>query len=172
MSDASSKQVSRPDLEAARLGMKVEQGAPPVKGFEGPDGTRWDKESPKTTPNAQVRKIPAHLKKVVAFFNSLIADEGLLLDLCFEHAMELVQSTIEPRMVGTDNFVGDGEGTLGGPFNAATYAVVAGPMACELYKNVLIAIQGRAKEYEEIVTEANREREQKNPGPSSIILPG
>jgi hypothetical protein len=171
MSDASSKQLNRPDLEAARLGMKVEKGAPPVQGLEGPDGTRWDKPAPKGPPNVQIRKIPSHLKKVVGFFNALIADEGLLLDLCFEHAMELVQSNVESKMVGTDNFVGDGEGAVSSPFNAATYASIAGPLACELYKNVIEAIKGRAGEYEEIVAEANREREKQNPGPSTLILP-
>lgn len=172
MSDVS-KSPSRPDLEKARLDMKVQKGAPPVGGVAvdtAPEGTIWDKESPQGPPNPKVRKIPDHLKKVTSFFAGLIADEGLLLDMCFEHCMEIVKQNIESRMVGTDFFQGDGQAA--NPFTPAHYASVAGPMACELYRNVLKAVEGREEEFRDLVAEAAREREKENPGPSSIIIPG
>ncbi len=174
MSDA--KNQDRPDLESARLGMKVQQGAPPVGGsavLDEPDGTLMDKESPTGPPSPKAKKIPPHLKKIINFFQGLIADEGLLLEMCFDHCMTMVQDTVRSNSAGIDYFAGEGGG-MGGSnaFSPGHYASVAGPMACELYRNVLKAIEGRADDYNQLLAEATREREKAaGKAPSGIIIP-
>lgn len=167
-----SESPARLDLDSARLGMQVKHGAPPLAGEEAaPDGTNFDKQSPDGPPQERVRKIPPHLARVISFFRGLIADEGLLLDMCFEHCMDIVKENVHQNSVGVDFFAGsDGQG--GNTFTAGHYATVAGPMACKLYEQVLKAVEGRSEEYVALVEEANREREKTSgKAPSGIIIP-
>lgn len=166
-----SKPSSRVDLESARLGMKVVQGAPPVGGapVDGPDGTFHDKPAPDGPPVQKAKQIPPHLKGIVNFFQSIIADEALLLEMCLDQTMIMVQEAINARAHGIDFFAG-AQGDGGSSFTPGHYATIAGPMACELYKEVLKAIEGRAAEYEQLLKEATREREKATGKPPSGII--
>jgi len=132
-------------------------GPPPVF-----DGTKWDKEAPTGPPSPQKLAIPKHLERIVEFFNGIILDESLLIDLCLDRCMEVVRRNVESKMVGSDHWAGDGQ--AGGPYTPAHYAAVAGPLTVELYKQVLNAIDGRKDEYGKLVEEMNREREKNSPG--------
>lgn len=183
MSEASSS-PSRVDLDAARASIRV-QGPPPATdvGLEGrPDGTQWDKPAPTRAVGAKEIEIPAHLKEISDFFQEIINSEAFLLELCFDRTYEMVSAAIHRRLIGTDNWSGDGEGQVG-PFTPTHFAGIAGPMTVELYKSVLQNIGGQEEEYKAILKragekakelreEANRVR-QKNPvGKGGIILPG
>lgn len=139
-------------------------GPPPVF-----DGTKWDKEAPSGPPTPQKLAIPKHLERIVGFFNGIIMDESLLIDLCLDRCMEIVRRNVESKMVGSDHFAGDGGGS---PYTPAHYAAVAGPLTVELYKQVLKAIEGRQGEYGKLVEEMNREREKNSPGGPRIIVSG
>lgn len=152
---------SRPDWESARAAIVV-PGPPPVL-----DGTQWDKEAPTGPPTPQQRAIPKHLERIVRFFNGIVMDESLLIDLCLERCMEIVKRNVEASMVGSDHFAADGGGN---PYTPAHYAAVAGPLTVELYKQVLNAIGGRQEEYGKLVEEMNREREKTSPGGPRIIV--
>ncbi len=153
----------RPDLESARLGMVVKEGAPPVLGLseDGPE-TKWGKNDASGPPTPQPRPIPQHLKKIVSFFSGIIADEGLLLDLCFEESMRIVQTNISAKTAGIDYFAADST-----PVN---YGQIAGPMCVELYRQALKAIDGRAEEFKKMVQEIEDDREKNAPGASKIIV--
>lgn len=155
---------SRPDWESARATMAV-SGAPPLA-----DGTTFDKEAPTGAPTPQKLEIPKHLDKIVRFFNGIIMDESLLLDLCLDRSMEIVKRNVESKMVGIDHFAGDGQGGMG-PYTPAHYAAVAGPLTVELYKQVLKAIEGRQEEYGKLIEEMTREREKNSPGGPRIFVP-
>lgn len=172
MSSDSKPSSSRVDLEAARLGMKVVQGAPPVGGSpieDGPDGTFHDKPAPDGPPVQKAKQIPPHLRGIVNFFQSIIADEALLLEMCLDQTMIMVQEAINARAHGIDFFAGS-QGDGGSSFTPGHYATIAGPMACELYKEVLKAIEGRAGEYAELLKEATREREKTSGKPPTQII--
>ena len=182
MSEASSK--PRPDLEAARAAIRVE-GPPPPTGIaaeERPDGTVWDKAAPTRPPGDKGVTFPPHLKDVFAFFNEIIQSESFLLELCFDRTMDMVADAVNHRLVGTDNFQGDGDGQLGGPFTPAHYAGIAAPMTVELYKSVCGAVGGREEEYkslvkkaheklQELTEEATRARKKSPVGKGGIIIP-
>lgn len=158
------EEISRPDWESARATIAV-PGAPPL------DGTKWDKEAPSGPPTPEKLEIPKHLEKIVQFFNGIVMDESLLVDLCLERCMEIVRRNVESKIVGSDHWAGDGQAG-GGPYTPAHYAAVAGPLTVELYKQVLLAIDGRQEEYDKLREEMNREREKSSPGGPRIIVPG
>lgn len=169
MSSDSSSPTARPDLESARLGMKVKDGAPDVLGLSEPDGTFPDKDGPNGPPGKKAKPIPAHLKKIVNFFQAIVADEALLLEMCFEQCMVIVRESVSSNAAGADYFSGpNGDG--GASFTPGHYATIAGPMACALYKEVLEAIKGRAQEYEELFNDSVREREKAAGKPPSGII--
>lgn len=153
----------RPDWESARASLAV-PGPPPLQ-----DGTKWDKEAPAGPPTPQQRAIPKALQPIIKFFNGIIVDESLLIDLCLERCMEIVERNVKAKMVGVDYWAGDG--SAGGPYTPSHYAAVAGPLAVELYKQVLKAIEGRQEEYDKLYEEMLREREKSSPGGSRIVLP-
>jgi hypothetical protein len=154
---------SRPDWESARAAIAV-PGPPPLV-----DGTKFDKTSPDGPPTPQQREIPKHLLKIVSFFTGIVKDEGLVLDLCLEHCMELVERNVKAKMVGIDYYADGGSGGSG-PYTPVNYAAVAGPLAVELYKQTLKSIEGRQEEYGKLVEEMNREREKNSPGGPRIIV--
>ncbi len=153
----------RPDFESARLGMVVKEGAPPIGGIgeDGPD-TKWGKQEADGPPTPVERPIPPHLKKIGHFMSGIVADEGLLLDLCFEEAYRIVEMNIRKRAAGIDFFAADST-----PINLGT---IAAPLAVELYKQALKAIEGRQDEYNALVQEILDAREKKAEGPSKIIV--
>jgi hypothetical protein len=182
MSEASSK--SRVDLDAARASIRVEGPPPPADiSSEGrPDGTIWDKEAPTRPPGYKGVQFPAHLKDMAAFFQEIILSEAFLLELCFDRTVDMVEQAVNSRLVGTDNFQGGEDGANGGPFTPTHYAGIAAPLAIELYKNVLLAVGAKEKEYKavlekalekqrDLIEEATRARQKSPIGKSGIIIP-
>ena len=155
MPDESDK--TRPDWESARATMAV-TGPPPLT-----DGTRFDQEPPTGPPNPVKLEIPKRLEKIVAFFNGIILDESLLMDLCLERCVGIVERNVKSKSWGIDHFQ---------DANPAQYAAIAGPLTVELYKQVLLAIDGRKEEYAKLMEEMVREREKSSPGGPKIIVPG
>lgn len=178
MSEASGR--GRVDLDEARDSIKV-SGPPPLTDISR-EGTTWDKPAPTRPPGAKGVEIPPHLSEVHEFFQEIILSEGLVLELCLDQAIEMVTNAVNRRLVGTDNFTGDGDGA-GGPFTPAHYAGIATPLTIELYKNVLLSIDSQkatyekltkraAEKLEEIQKEAARVRSKSPVGKgSSIIIP-
>lgn len=141
---------------------KLDATAPPLDG----EGVHWDKPAPTESPISRRLQIPSHLHKIVGFFKGIIGDEGLLLDLCLDHVMDLVKRNVEQRTFGVDGFQGDG-----GQISPAQYAALAGPLTVELYKEVTKAVAARADEYAKLHQEARLELERASQGPSRIVLP-
>lgn len=112
------------------------------------EGTFWDKPAPTAPPVDLPRRIPRHLTDVVKFFNSVISDEGILLDLCLERATEMVEFNVKKRLFGIDQIQDGGQMH---PFNLVA---AASPLAIELYKNVLVSIGDRKDEYEALLQAA------------------
>lgn len=115
--------------------------------LNGPEGTFFDKPPPTGPPTPPTRSIPIHLAKIVQFFQGIIADEGLLLDLCLDRAMGIVEFNYKKRLVGSDFF----NENPPGPFH---FAGVAAPLAVELYKAVLVSVNDRGAEYTKLLEEA------------------
>ena len=135
-----------------------------VDPLNGGEGTVFDKPAPTAPPQAPVREIPTHLKKIVQFFSEIIADEGLLLDLCVDRAVGIVEYNYKKRAFGSDFFQGEQPTPI-------HFIMTAGPLATELYKQVLASIAGRADEYAAILKEAQDEASRKSGTPPLIQIP-
>jgi len=134
-----------------------------VDPLNGKEGTVFDKPAPTGPPTPPSRQIPIHLSKVIRFFESIIADEGLLLDLCVDRAVGIVEFNYKKRLVGND-FFGDQP-------TAAHFVGMAAPLATELYKQVLASIEARQDEYTALLAEAQKEMERASRPGSSILIP-
>lgn len=157
MSKSNSPEPKRFDFEAERK--KIAATQVPEAG----EGTHWDKPAPTDNPTIAPRAIPKHLLKIVNFFQGIVMDESLVLDLCLERSMEIVQQNVLKKTVGIDQFQ---------EFGPMQYAAVAGPLTVELYKQVLQSIKDREGEYDELLKAATRERERAaTPEASRIVVP-
>lgn len=108
----------------------------------------WDKPAPTGPPTPQSRDIPAHLVKIVRFFESIAADEGVLLDICMDRAVDIVEFNFKKRLAGSD-FFAEQQPT------AATFTMIASPLAVELYKQCLQSVKDRQDEYVQLLKEAH-----------------
>ena len=127
------------------------------------EGVFWDKQAPDGPPTPLDRNIPKHLAGVMKFFGEVIADEGILLDLCLDKATGMVEFNVKKRLFGIDAIQDNGQLH---PFNIVAAAT---PLAIELYKNVLGGIDRRKDEYEAALKAAQEElRGGKSP---SILIP-
>lgn len=145
------------DFEAERKKIAATQA--PEEG----EGVHWDKDSPTESPAYVPKPIPKHLAKIVSFFQGIVLDESLVLELCLERCIEMVRQQVERKLVGTDHFQ---ESTPG------AYAAIASPMTVELYKQVLSSIGERSDEYKKLFAEAAAERERAaTPEQARIIVP-
>jgi hypothetical protein len=146
----------------------MEQSRKGSLGFVGEDplnqrqGTVFDKPAPSGPPTPPLRDIPPHLKKLIRFFEGIIADESLLLDLCMDRCVGIVEFNYKKRSAGSD---------LMESVTPAHFVMVAAPLAVELYKQVLSAIEGQAKEYTEILAECKKELASGNKAPPVILTP-
>lgn len=125
---------------------------------KGPQGTFFDKSAPTGPPTPERRNIPKALLPIVAFFEGIIADEGLLLDLCTDKAISIVEFNYKKRLVGNDFF--------GEQLTGANFCGIATPLAVELYKQVLLSVKDRSDDYQKLVktaTEEIRAHERKSP---------
>lgn len=134
-----------------------------VDPLNGKEGTVFDKPAPSGPPTPPSRNIPLHLGKVIRFFEGIIADESLLLDLCVDRAVGIVEFNYKKRLVGND-FFGDQP-------TAAHFVGMAAPLAVELYKQVLESIGARQDEYAVLLKEAQKEMESAARPASSILVP-
>lgn len=130
---------------------------------KGPQGTFFDKPAPTGPPTPAKRQIPAHLAPIVRFFEGIVSDEALLLDLCLDKAVGMVEQSYNNRAHGSDFFAENQP-------SAMHYTQVAGPLAVELYKQVLQSVKDRADEYVALVNKANEERKlaQERQGPTIL----
>lgn len=151
----SSPEPKRFDFEAERKKIAATQPT------EAGEGVHWDKDAPTDNPTIAPRAIPKHLLKIVDFFHGIILDESLVLDLCLERTMEIVQQNVLKKTVGIDQFQ---------EFGPMQYAAVAGPLTVELYKQVLESISQRSTEYAELLKAATSERERAATPPASRIV--
>lgn len=132
----------------------------PLKGKE---GTVFDKPGPTGPPGEAKRQVPPHLQKLVKFFSSIIADEGLLLDLCMDRATSIVEFNYRKRSAGVD---------MMGEVSPLNFIGPAAMLSVELYKEVLKNISGREKEYQAILEEAQKEMALgAQPAPPTIFRP-
>jgi hypothetical protein len=131
--------------------------------LRGREGTVFDKPAPTGPPTPPVRSIPPHLKKVIEFFEGIIADEGLLLDLCVDRAVGIIEYNVQKRAFGTDLF---GENPT--PMH---YVSLAAPLATELYKQVIASIIDRKDEYARLLENAQEEMTRGARPASTILTP-
>lgn len=138
-------------------------GTPANDPLNGREGTVFDKPAPTGPPTPPTRALPPHLKKVIQFFEGIIADEGLLLDLCVDRAVGIVEYNYRKRLAGSDYF--------GDQPTAAHFVGMAAPLATELYKQVLVSIGDRAAEYKKLMDEAQEEMTRGARPASTILTP-
>ena len=131
--------------------------------LNGREGTVFDKPAPSGPPTTPVRSLPPHLKKVIQFFEGIIADEGLLLDLCVDRAVGIVEYNYRKRLVGQDFF--------GEQPTPAHFVGMASPLAVELYKQVIASIVDRKDEYAKLLADAQEEMTRGARPASTILIP-
>jgi hypothetical protein len=112
----------------------------------------WDKEAPKGPPTPEVRQVPGWFSDVYQWMRGVVNDEGLLLDLCVERALEIVRFNHDRGLAGIDFFPEAGGG--GGAPNRAQFLAISTPLAVELYKQVLTSIDRNKGEFQKLVEAA------------------
>ena len=141
-----------------------DQGTQLIDRLGGREGTVFDKAAPTAPPEGAVQKrsIPGHLMNIIRFFEGVIADESLLLDLCVDRAIGIMEYNYKKRAVGSDLFESP---------STANFVAMAAPVAVELYKQVLVAIGDRKDEYAKLLEEAQKELRDGTRTPPTILVP-
>lgn len=143
--------ANRPTYEQARKiivpGEEPPQDASPVER----QGTMWDKEAPKGPPTPEARQVPEWFEDVYRWMQGTVNDEGLLLDLCLERAIGIVEFNHNRGMAGIDFFPEAGGGQAP---SRAHFLAIASPLAVELYKQVLTSISQNKSEFQKLVEAA------------------
>lgn len=116
-----------------------------------PTGTLWDKQAPKGPPTVEAREIPAAFEPIARWLEDIVAEEGLVADLALERAIKIVEWNHNRGLVGIDYFPEAGNGQ---PFTRTTCVALAVPLAVEIYKQALVAIERRKDELEKLVKAA------------------
>ncbi len=123
-----------------------------------------DKPGPMAPPGEVSRGLPEWTDPLVNFLRQQISDEALVMDLCLEKAIEMVEWNYQKGLVGIEHF-GEGSGGGAGPTRPIICGI-AGPIALRLYEEVLKGINGPKKGgFEEAVAEAFALRDK------AIIIP-
>lgn len=135
--------------------IKTEPGISPLGNENAFDGTRFDKPPPTAPPDPVVRDVPEWFKPVYDWISSIVREEALILDLCVEECMKLVEFNFSRGAVGTDLF-GDGQG--GGGVNRGALLALASGLAPALYKEVLDAMTQKKEVFEKLIAEAKKRR--------------
>jgi hypothetical protein len=131
--------------------------------LRGKDGTVFDKPAPSGPPTPLTRGIPPYYKKLVAYYEGIIGDEGLIMDLCLDRAVGIVEFNYRKRLAGSDFF--------GEQLTAAHFVSMAAPLAVELYKQTLASIAQDPTTYARLLVEAKEEMERGQRPGSSILTP-
>lgn len=142
--------ADRPSYEEARK--IIIPGEPP------PDatpvgGTRFDKDAPKGPPEPEVRRVPEWFEDVLKWLQGTVNDEGLILDLCLERAIQIVEFNHNRGMAGIDYFP-EANGNGGISASRIQFTAIAAPLAAELYKQVLAAVMKNNAEFTRLVEAA------------------
>lgn len=143
--------ADRPTFDQARKIIIPGEPAPPDAEPVERQGTMWDKEAPTGPPTPQTRQIPPWFEDVFQWMQGIVNDEGLLLDLCLERALAVVQFNHDRGLVGIDHFP---EAGGGGTPGRAHFLAISSPLAVELYKQVLTAIDRNKAEFQKLVEAA------------------
>lgn len=145
--------ADRPTYEQARkLIIPGEAQAPPdAAQVDQRQGTVWDKQAPKGPPTPEIRQVPVWFNDVYQWMQGLVNDEGLLLDLCLEKAVGIVEFNHNRGLAGIDFFpeAGNGQAPSRGLFLS-----IAAPLAVELYKQALTSIDRNKGEFAKLVEAA------------------
>jgi hypothetical protein len=135
---------------------------PPEREPEFP--ANWDKPAPTAPPGEVSRGVPDWALPISDFLAQLVSDEGLVMDLCLEKAIEIVDRNYQKGIVGVDHF-GEGAGGGVGPTRPIVCGI-AGPIAIRLYDEVLKAVNGPKKtDFERVVSEATRRKKAADESP-------
>jgi hypothetical protein len=117
----------------------------------------WDKNAPQGPPQPEVRSIPDWFKPVHDYLLGTVADEGMLMDLCLERAIEIVRFNWSRGAVGIDLFPREAGG---GAIGRAETLMMATPIAIELYKGSSQSLAtDRRDEFKAVVEKALAARE-------------
>lgn len=117
---------------------------------------RFDKAAPTAPPGNIDLKIPPWLAEVYGWIGSIVADEAVVLDICLDRVVQIVQGVHDRGLVGIDHFP---EAYPGGMAPTRMNMVaVAAPLAVELYKQVLAAINERKGEFALLVAKAQEKK--------------
>lgn len=142
------KMPSRPSFEEARKVLVLPPGVePPATAQE----VRFDRPAPTAPPGRPVLKIPPWFAEVYAWIGGIVADEGVVLDICLERATQIVQGIHDRGLVGIDHFPEVQGGMAPTRMNMVA---VAAPLAVELYKQVLASINERKGEFAALLARA------------------
>ncbi len=114
--------------------------------------TKWDKEAPTGPPTPARRAYPEWLEPLVKTFKGIVADEGLLADLCLEKAIDIVQFNHDRGLAGIDYFPEANPGAM--PANRTSIVAMSVPFAVEFYKQCVQACNSRADELKVAYNEA------------------
>lgn len=112
-------------------------------------------KAPTGPPTPMRRDTPGWFKPVHDYLAQVIADESLVLDLCLERAIQIVEFNHNAGMVGIDYFV---ESSTAPRTQMVAFAV---PLATELYKQALAAIDRDKVKFEALVAECVAKRDSK-----------
>lgn len=125
----------------------------------GAEEVHWDKDAPQGPPTPLVRQVPEWFADVYRFLQTVAADEGLVLDICLERAIEIVRFNHDRGLVGIDlmpDLVGQQS------LNRTGLVAMSIPLAVELYKQVLASLNGPQKAaFEAVVKRALEKRDAK-----------
>lgn len=110
----------------------------------------FDKLGPQGPPTRAPRQLPDRFRPIEKFLTGIATDEGLLMDICLERAIKIVEWNHANGSAGIDFFA---ENTQVAPIT--TMMVMATPIAIELYKQCLAQLNQpkTAAEWQKIVDE-------------------
>lgn len=125
-------------------------GPAPVR--PGPGEVLWDKPAPDGPPVPVVRKYPDWFEPIHAFIASAVADEGVVMDLAIEKAIDVVKFNHDRGAYGIDLFPkAEGGSALG----RSELVMLALPVAIKLYEETVKSLAGdRKDEFKAVVEKA------------------
>jgi hypothetical protein len=117
-----------------------------------PHGVLWDKAAPDGPPQPVVRQYPDWFQSIHAFITAAVADEGVVMDLAIEKAVEVVKFNHDRGACGIDLFPkAEGGSALG----RSELVMLSLPIAIELYKETVKSLAGdRKDEFKAVVEKA------------------
>ncbi len=136
--------MDRPDYETAKKTLILDPSAQSADS----QGTVDTKAPPEGPPQPLVRRYPARLAPIVAWIEEIVANEGLVLDLCMDKAMQIIDFHYKRGLVGIDYFPEHQNGQAPTRFK---FVAIATPLAVRLFEEVEKAIESRKDELAALV---------------------